>query len=137
MSDVISATDLVKRFRNVPVLDGLNLTVPEGSVFGLAGPNGAGKTTTIKILMNILRPTSGHAEVLGVDSRRLGPEALANIGYVSEKSGAARMDDSQISASPISSPSIRAGTTLARGNWCANSTFRWIASFATFRAACE
>ncbi len=84
MSDVISATDLVKRFRNVPVLDGLNLTVPEGSVFGLAGPNGAGKTTTIKILMNILRPTSGHAEVLGVDSRRLGPEALANIGYVSE-----------------------------------------------------
>ncbi len=84
MSDIISAIDLVKRFRHAPVLDGLNLTVPEGSVFGLAGPNGAGKTTTIKILMNILRPTSGHAEVLGVDSRTLGPDALANIGYVSE-----------------------------------------------------
>jgi ABC-2 type transport system ATP-binding protein len=84
MSDIISAIDLVKRFRDVPVLDGLNLTVPEGSVFGLAGPNGAGKTTTIKILMNILRPTAGHAAVLGIDSRALGPDAIANIGYVSE-----------------------------------------------------
>jgi ABC-2 type transport system ATP-binding protein len=84
MSDVICATDLVKRFRSVRVLDGLNLNVPEGSVFGLAGPNGAGKTTTIKILMNIVRPTAGHAEVLGVVSRALGPAALANIGYVSE-----------------------------------------------------
>ena len=84
MSDVICAVDLVKNFRNVPVLDGLNLTVPEGSVFGLAGPNGAGKTTTIKILMNILRPSSGQAQVLGHDSRALGPDTLANIGYVSE-----------------------------------------------------
>ena len=84
MSDIVSARDLVKRFRSVSVLDGLSLTVPEGSVFGLAGPNGAGKTTTIKILMNILQPTSGHAEVLGIDSRRLPPPALAKIGYVSE-----------------------------------------------------
>jgi ABC-2 type transport system ATP-binding protein len=84
MSDMISAADLVKRFRSVAVLDRLNLTVPEGSVFGLAGPNGAGKTTTIKILMNILRPTSGNAQVLGFDSRALGPQSLANIGYVSE-----------------------------------------------------
>ena len=84
MSDLVCVTDLVKRFRSVAVLDGLNLTVPEGSVFGLAGPNGAGKTTTIKILMNILRPTAGHAEVLGVDSCALGPSAFANIGYVSE-----------------------------------------------------
>jgi len=84
MSDRVCATDLVKRFRNVVVLDGLNLTVPEGSVFGLAGPNGAGKTTTIKILMNILQPTSGRAELLGIDSCALGPEGLAQIGYVSE-----------------------------------------------------
>jgi ABC-2 type transport system ATP-binding protein len=84
MSDVICTQDLVKRFRNVPVLDGLNLTVSEGNIFGLTGPNGAGKTTTIKILMNILRPTSGHAEVLGIDSQALGGHAFANIGYVSE-----------------------------------------------------
>jgi ABC-2 type transport system ATP-binding protein len=84
MSNVICAAGLVKRFRNVPVLDGLNLAVPEGSVFGLAGPNGAGKTTTIKIVMNILQPTAGHAEVLGVESHKLGAEAFTNIGYVSE-----------------------------------------------------
>jgi ABC-2 type transport system ATP-binding protein len=84
MSDLISVTDLKKRFRSVPVLDGLNLNVPEGSVFGLAGPNGVGKTTSIKILMNILQPTSGRAEILGVDSRQLGPDTLAHIGYVSE-----------------------------------------------------
>jgi ABC-2 type transport system ATP-binding protein len=84
MTDMLCATDLVKRFRHVRVLDGLNLMVPEGSVFGLAGPNGAGKTTTVKILMNILRPTSGHADVMGIDSQKLGPEAFAKIGYVSE-----------------------------------------------------
>jgi ABC-2 type transport system ATP-binding protein len=84
MTDMLCATDLVKRFRHVRVLDGLNLMVPEGSVFGLAGPNGAGKTTTVKILMNILRPTSGHADVMGIDSQKLGSEAFAKIGYVSE-----------------------------------------------------
>jgi len=84
MSDLVTAIDLVKRFRWVRGLDGLNLSVPEGSVFGLAGPNGAGKTTTLKILMNILHSNSGHAEVLGIDSRQLGPETLAQIGYVSE-----------------------------------------------------
>jgi ABC-2 type transport system ATP-binding protein len=84
MSSALFAQDLVKRFRNVPVLDGLNLDVPEASVFGLIGPNGAGKTTTIKIFMNILKATSGCAEVLGVDSRHLGPSDLEHIGYVSE-----------------------------------------------------
>jgi ABC-2 type transport system ATP-binding protein len=84
MSDIVRAIDLTKHFRNVAVLNGLNLAVPQGSVFGLAGPNGSGKTTTIKILMNILKPTSGSAELLGIDSRKLGAESFANIGYVSE-----------------------------------------------------
>ena len=84
MGSAISAIDLSKRFGKVPVLDGLNLDVPEGSVFGLIGPNGAGKTTTIKTLMNFLKPTSGRAEVLGVDSRGIGPREFTRIGYVSE-----------------------------------------------------
>lgn len=84
MSGVFRTIDLSKRFRNVMALDGLNLDVPEASVFGLIGPNGAGKTTAIKILMNILKPTAGHAEVLGVDSRQLSPAGFAQIGYVSE-----------------------------------------------------
>ena len=76
--------DLCKTYSRVPVLDGLNVEVPESSIFGLIGPNGAGKTTTIKILMNILKSTSGSAQVLGIDSRQLGPASLVQIGYVSE-----------------------------------------------------
>ncbi len=84
MSGIIQATEVYKRFRKNPVLDRFNLQVPEGSVFGLIGPNGAGKTTTIKILMNFLQADAGSIEVLGVDSRRIGPETLRRIGYVSE-----------------------------------------------------
>src|SRR4051812_11105327 len=84
MSDILRIKELVKSYRRVPVLNGLDVTVPEGSVFGLVGPNGAGKTTTIKILMNILKPDAGKAAVLGVDSRRLVPDDFTRIGYVSE-----------------------------------------------------
>jgi ABC-2 type transport system ATP-binding protein len=65
-------------------LRGLSFTVPDGSAYALIGANGAGKTTTIKILMNILEATRGSATVLGVDSRRLSPRELSQIGYVSE-----------------------------------------------------
>jgi len=75
---------LSKKFRSVVAVRDLTLDVPAGSVFALVGPNGAGKTTIIKTLMNIHRPTSGRAEVLGVDSRSLGADQLARIGYVSE-----------------------------------------------------
>jgi ABC-2 type transport system ATP-binding protein len=75
---------LNKKFRRVAALQDLTLEVPEGSVFALVGPNGAGKTTAIRTLLNIYRPTSGRAEVLGADSRSLGAEQFAQIGYVSE-----------------------------------------------------
>jgi ABC-2 type transport system ATP-binding protein len=65
-------------------VDDLGLTIEEGSVYGLVGPNGAGKTTTVKLLMNIIEPTSGRAIVLGTDSRKLGPAQFQQIGYVSE-----------------------------------------------------
>ena len=84
MSDILKTVELSKRFRGNSVLEGLNLAVPEGSLYGLVGPNGAGKTTTIKILMNIIQATGGRSEALGVDSRRLGPREFAQIGYVSE-----------------------------------------------------
>jgi ABC-2 type transport system ATP-binding protein len=84
MSMVIRTEELTKRFRRVKALDGLNLDVPPGAIYALVGPNGAGKTTAIKTLMNILRPTSGRAEVLEFDSRRLAGKAFTAIGYVSE-----------------------------------------------------
>jgi ABC-2 type transport system ATP-binding protein len=84
VSTLLSTEKLAKRFRGVEALNGLTLDVPEGAVFALVGPNGAGKSTAIKTVMNILEPTAGRAEVLGVDSRRLGANELAQIGYVSE-----------------------------------------------------
>lgn len=84
MSSAIRTEHLTKRFRSVEALRGLNLSVSQNSIYALVGPNGAGKTTTIKILMNIIAPTSGHAEVLGLDCSLLRGAAFASIGYVSE-----------------------------------------------------
>jgi ABC-2 type transport system ATP-binding protein len=84
MTSAIRTRDLAKRFRGTVVLDGLDLDVPSGSIYGLVGPNGAGKTTTIKVLMNIFRPSAGYSEVLERDSRQLGPREFAEIGYCSE-----------------------------------------------------
>jgi ABC-2 type transport system ATP-binding protein len=81
---ILRTNELTKRFRGTVALDRLNLDVPEGSVFALIGANGAGKTTAIKILMNIHQPSSGSAETLGVDSRKLSPREFQQIGYVSE-----------------------------------------------------
>ena len=84
MSSPLHTDHLSKIFRRVDALRDLTLEVPEGSVFALVGPNGAGKTTAIKTLLNIHQPTSGRAELLGVDSRFLGADQLARIAYVSE-----------------------------------------------------
>jgi ABC-2 type transport system ATP-binding protein len=84
MANAIAIENLTKHFRHVAALNGLNMAVPEGSIFGLVGPNGAGKTTAIKIVMNILHATSGRAQVLGWDSRDLAGSAFCSIGYVSE-----------------------------------------------------
>lgn len=81
---MIQVQDLHKKFRRFEALRGLSFSVPQGSAFALIGANGAGKTTIIKILTNILEPTSGRAILLGVDSRTLSPRELVQIGYVSE-----------------------------------------------------
>ena len=69
MVDTIVAENLVKTYRNgeVRALDGLSLSVPEGSVLGILGPNGAGKTTCVRVLSTLLQPDSGHATVAGID----------------------------------------------------------------------
>ncbi|NUU19882.1 ATP-binding cassette domain-containing protein [Cellulomonas humilata] len=67
MADAITAQGLVKRYKTVTALDGVDLAVPTGSVLGLLGPNGAGKTTIVRILTTLLRPDAGSATVAGVD----------------------------------------------------------------------
>jgi ABC-type multidrug transport system ATPase subunit len=81
---MIQVHNLRKKFGRYDALKDLSFSVPEGSAFALVGANVVGKTTTIKILMNILQATRGTAEVLGVDSIKLSPFELAQIGYVSE-----------------------------------------------------
>jgi ABC-2 type transport system ATP-binding protein len=80
----IQTENLTKRFRRVQALKGLDLDVPEHAMYALVGPNGAGKTTAIKVLMNIIEPTSGRAQVLGMQSWEITGKALAAIGYFSE-----------------------------------------------------
>src|ERR687894_1395152 len=63
----IEATGLVKTFGETRAVDGVDLAVPRGSVYGVLGPNGAGKTTTIRMLATLLRPDEGEARVLGYD----------------------------------------------------------------------
>ena len=63
----IEASGLVKTFGPIRAVDGLDLSVPRGGVFGLLGPNGAGKTTTIRIFATLTRPDAGTARVLGHD----------------------------------------------------------------------
>lgn len=81
---MIRVDNLWKKFGRFDALRGLSFEVPQGSAFALIGANGAGKTTTIKVLMNILEPTQGSATLLKVDSRRISPRELEQIGYISE-----------------------------------------------------
>jgi len=67
VTDAVIAEGLVKHYKDVAALDGLDLRVPQGTVLGVLGPNGAGKTTAVKILTTLVKPDSGRAEVAGVD----------------------------------------------------------------------
>jgi ABC-2 type transport system ATP-binding protein len=67
MTNAIETSQLVKTFGETRALDGVDLTIRSGSVYGLLGPNGAGKTTAIRVLTTLLKPTSGRASVLGHD----------------------------------------------------------------------
>lgn len=82
---VIATRSLTKRYRGGQLaVDRLDLTVPEGSVFGFLGPNGSGKTTTIRMLMGLIEPTSGSAQVLGLPMPRSGRTVLPHVGALIE-----------------------------------------------------
>jgi ABC-2 type transport system ATP-binding protein len=78
----IRITGLVKDYGRVHAVRGIDLEVRRGEVFGFLGPNGAGKTTTIRCILDLLRPTSGHIEVVGLDPRRDGVEVRSRLAYV-------------------------------------------------------
>lgn len=82
MRAVIETFGLTKHYRGKAALDDVTFEVPGGVVFGYLGPNGAGKTTTIRLLTGLLRPTAGHAAILGADTVRDRESAQATIGYL-------------------------------------------------------
>jgi len=80
----IQLDGLVKQFGDVRALDGVDLSVHEGEVFGFLGPNGAGKSTTIDVLLDFVRPTSGTATVLGMDAQAESTAIRARTGVLPE-----------------------------------------------------
>ena len=84
MTPVIQTQNLSRSYGRTDALKGLDLTIPKQAIYALVGPNGAGKTTIIKLLMNILRPTTGTAQVLGHPTANVAGDVFTHIGYVSE-----------------------------------------------------
>jgi ABC-2 type transport system ATP-binding protein len=82
MDTAICMRDLTKYFGDQCALDGVDLDVPTGSVFGFLGPNGSGKTTALRLLAGLIRPTRGIAEILGIDASRYPDRVHRRIGYL-------------------------------------------------------
>jgi len=82
MSDAIATFDLTKQYGNNRGITSLNLHVEQGEIFGFLGPNGAGKSTTLRTLLGYMKPTSGRAEVLGLDSQANTVEIHARTGVL-------------------------------------------------------
>jgi ABC-2 type transport system ATP-binding protein len=87
MDVVIETAKLTKRYGAVTAVDGLDLTLHRGEVFGLLGPNGSGKTTTILMLLGLTEPTSGTVRVLGYDPARKPLQVKARVGYLPDSVG--------------------------------------------------
>ena len=87
MSAVIVTKGLVKRYGRIAAVDGVDLTVEKGEVFGLLGPNGSGKTTTILLLLGLTEPTAGTVRVLGLDPLRNPLAVKRRVGYMPDQIG--------------------------------------------------
>lgn len=83
-SPILTVQDVTKRYGDFTAVDGISLSIPQGSVYGFLGPNGAGKTTTIRMILDIIRPDSGEIRVLGASSAT---QVRDRIGYLPEEKG--------------------------------------------------
>ncbi|PNI05295.1 ABC transporter ATP-binding protein [Vibrio diazotrophicus] len=81
----IHAEQVVKKFGDFTAIEGINLSVPKGSIYGFLGPNGCGKSTTIRVLTGLLSPTSGSVNVLGLEIPIQSEQLRLKIGYMTQK----------------------------------------------------
>src|SRR5690348_17273294 len=82
---MIRLTGLTKRYGSFTAVDGIDLTVPRGELFGFLGPNGAGKTTTLRMIAGILRPSAGRIEIAGIDIVREPRAAKSQLGFIPDR----------------------------------------------------
>ncbi len=82
---MIRLTNLTKRYGSFTAVDGINLEVPSGELFGFLGPNGAGKTTTLRMIAGILKPTSGTVEIGGDNLERKPRKAKTRMGFIPDR----------------------------------------------------
>ena len=82
---IIQTDNLTRKFKNTVAVNGLNLAIRQGEIFGLVGPDGAGKTTTIRLLVAIMDPTEGRATVAGFDTVKQAEEIKKRIGYMAQR----------------------------------------------------
>jgi ABC-2 type transport system ATP-binding protein len=85
MELAVHTRGLSKSYEGVHAVDGIDLEVPQQSVFGFLGPNGAGKTTTMKMLLGLIRPTSGSGQIFGLDIVNDSPQVRRRIGYLPQE----------------------------------------------------
>src|ERR1700754_2010384 len=119
----VEASGLVKAFGATRAVDGIDLAVPAGSVYGFLGPNGSGKTTTIRMLLGLIRPTSGHHRLLGGRMPEDAAAVLPRVGALVEGpafhphltglDNLRRMDAADRSVDPATA-NERIGTALER-----------------------
>jgi len=131
VADPVWTRDLTKQFRRQTAVDGVDLAVPAGAVYGFLGPNGSGKTTTIRMLLGLISPTRGEISMLGMPMPERSGEALRRIGalvegpafhpYLSGRANLARLDaadrhsDRHTAASRIDAALDRVGLLAAAG----------------------
>ncbi len=80
--EVVHTTNLTKFYGKIKGIEDVDITVNQGEIFGFLGPNGAGKTTTIRLLLNLITPTRGKAEIFGLDTQKDSLAIKSRIGYI-------------------------------------------------------
>jgi ABC-2 type transport system ATP-binding protein len=82
---MIELSNLTKRYGSFTAVDGINLTIPRGELYGLVGPNGAGKTTTMRMIAGILQPTAGRIRIAGIDLQESPIAAKSRLGFIPDR----------------------------------------------------